>query len=482
MVKKIKFNKITAFVLALLLFGMLFVPVFMINASAEDIEYSSVLTDLNKDPSFDETLYPEFDLSEISERNSDTDKENNISLISLICISESENSELFLYTYEPCDCGFSVLTVNLSYGFCQNDDDLEYSLFGLSLVSQEGPFRKYLVQDFDVPQEAERYYNIVAFYRSFIDGYDMLSLNGKKLDQAEAVNEQWCAFYDDNSLIHYEMSRFESVSFDSVYSGYISLKDGFYWGSFFNLTGSRDLWFYAFSSKNYNIKSVVDADLTYYKQKFTKLSGFDKDGDEQFDDDEFWQFGVGENEKINKTVSKDVIIKSVARGLGGKTVECPEIMTSSDFLLSLSFQGVKFNETVQQLLASEFDFVFVFDLTERNFPATHYRITDISTLRLKFIDVNDDVYNLGVVSDSSTPDLSPDGVANTKFDDFKAQIEEFLEKAVIVVGAIALICVLSFISPLMTVVKFIWNIIVHIFLLIWSILTLPFKILFRQRE
>ena len=134
------------------------------------------------------------------------------------------------------------------------------------------------------------------------------------------------------------------------------------------------------------------------------------------------------------------------------------------------------------MLASEFDFVFVFDITERDFPLTHYRITDISTLRLKFIDVNDDVYNLGVISDSSTPDLSPDGVANTKFDDFKAQIEEFLEKAIIVVGAIALICVLSFISPLMTVVKFIWNIIVHIILLIWSILTLPFKILFRQRE
>ena len=164
MKNKTKFNRITSLVLALLLFGMLLIPMFTVSTSAAERQYSSVLDDLKKDADFDSSLYPQYELSEIISINNDSDKENDVKLASLIGIAESESSELFLYVYEPCPSDCKITSVSMYCGFSHDGKNFSANIYNLSLLSEEGVFSKYRVEGFEVLNEEERYYNFLALF------------------------------------------------------------------------------------------------------------------------------------------------------------------------------------------------------------------------------------------------------------------------------------------------------------------------------
>lgn len=522
MTNKMKFNKITAFLLALLLFGMLFVPVFMINASAEDEDfvYSSASEDLQKDPSFIVSDFSYYSKTNFDQINNDNNSDNDLEVVNLIHIGEGKNGQFFIYTYEPLvnEINCPLLTIRFSTGLGSKN----YREYDLQLVSDEGYLRKYLVKNYSVSYASERYYNITEIERVFnsvIDG-DSYDGNTTITSKAIQVGQTWYCTKIDGELI-YQMEKLNIVSIEPVLTGFVHYDDGFRLGDLVNAESAIRSHFIAFSIENYDVEKIYDADIEwkqrkvgyYYQDNLKDPITFIKDlFSGKFETNEIkesFYFPEGEEFKeCEKTISNELNgVKYEGKGLFGRTYLWTRIVDYDGFNSMLENNSATLSSAFQDKINSVINAdkkVFFFSFAETEFTfwnsvnqstngfvtgstysSTYYETTDVDVVRIHFLSEGQS-YNLGVVSDKTKEDQKADawaeGLSFDMFEDFKAQMEEFLEKAVIVVGAIALICVLSFISPLMTVVKFIWNIIVHIILLIWSILTLPFKILFRQRE
>ena len=78
-----------------------FLPVKPVYAS-ETITYTDVLEDLQKDKNFNIEDYPYIELSSVLSLNNDENENNNINLLQVIQISETEDNKLLIYTYQPC--------------------------------------------------------------------------------------------------------------------------------------------------------------------------------------------------------------------------------------------------------------------------------------------------------------------------------------------------------------------------------------------
>lgn len=134
--KFLKYNGIITTVFSLLLVLILIIGQGSTSALAATSNYSDVLTDLQKDESFDPTAYPE--------------KPKDYS-VNVIQIAESENGELFIYTYQPS--GYLLATeINMSLtdkmgGKLDNGEELSPSdrpkPYKLELLNSDSVFCKY---------------------------------------------------------------------------------------------------------------------------------------------------------------------------------------------------------------------------------------------------------------------------------------------------------------------------------------------------
>ena len=164
--------------------GGIFSSALTVSAASEEKQYSNVLDDLQKDPTFDAATFPA-NPEDVS--------------VQLIQIAESEDKQLFLYVYQPADSKIELQckAVSISVGFSSNGQGLSPQLYDLILVSTEGVFDKYLVNGFSLPDEAERYYNIVQILREFNAAVDPESDKTEYKDtvcKSYAVGQQWCAY------------------------------------------------------------------------------------------------------------------------------------------------------------------------------------------------------------------------------------------------------------------------------------------------
>ena len=136
------------------LFSTIFTPITAF--AAEDTFEKTPLTELSKDDNFNVEDFKE-DPTDFS--------------IKVIQIAESTEGKLNIFTFQPArnTVDLKASSINISYGFSSNGENLSPKNYSLKLISTEGCFDKYEVVDYSVTNDEYRYYNIVSIYRRLSD-------------------------------------------------------------------------------------------------------------------------------------------------------------------------------------------------------------------------------------------------------------------------------------------------------------------------
>lgn len=451
---------------------------FVLSANASNVSftkrgYSDVFDDLREDVSFKAEYFPNMTLDYFNSLNMDNDPSNDQSFMEIITIAESYTNELYLYIYQPTDTELDIeaTAVSISIGFSADGQNLKPKIYNLELVSSYNVFDKYVVKNFVVPKEIYRYYNIVSLYRNYNEQIDDLPVGGEASGSeiGMRVGQQWCAYFLNDKIV-YEKNTFETIEIKINCTGNVRFENGITWGSLVGFQGNGDAWFIAFDCKEYIIKRIYDADLSYKIQDYSWDSGINvADKNETFGE---W------SEDIPITLKNIDRVEFKGEGLFSREYSYNRIMTSQSFVDYMSKQGVKIDNSVKTSL-NESQWVFTFKETPLNvFKGVsgweHYEgknIDDVTVLRMHFADIKGKVFNLGVISDRVNPDNVPDGVGTM---DILDSLKEFFQKLFAILGVVVLVLVLMFfsnlLSPVIIILKTIWNVIKYI-------INLPIKII-----
>ena len=420
-----------------------------VNATTNS-DYTDVLDDLNKDSSFKISDYPVIHPDYMFEINNDLNPNNDQLHMEVIQIAESSSNELYIYVYQPCDPYIELYATSilLSDEYSANGQDIYPNIFVLELVSTYNQFDKYVVKDFQISNESYRYYNLVTLYRSFNSDIDVL-LDGTEIENTEIgmeIGQQWSCYYLNNKLV-YEKGTFETIEIEIDYTGHFEFSSGIKWG---NLVGAFDYghsWFIAFSTDEYVIEHIYDADLVY-RERTART---------------YWQSFVGEETtygewsddiKITLTDNDEPVIYD-GGGLFSKVYSWNRISSSSDFIKNAESQDIKINDECK-IKIQESQWVFSFKETELEFSSGDgwYRtnftdIDKVTIIRLHFIDNTGEEYSLGVVSDRVNPDNKADG-NGTGID-----IEDDLKKLFLIISLLILLLLFALIKPVADTIIFI---------------------------
>ena len=415
-------------------------------ASAETS--AEVLQDLRKDKDFNESDYP-YVADDYG--------------LHIIQIAESSNRELFVYAYQPCNDTLDLVgtKISISYGYSLNGSGLTPKLYNLRLISTSGTLDKYYVQDFTVPNDGDRYYNIVEIFRIFNSDIDESDEEFPKTDIAYSVGQQWYVC-DLNKSKHYEMNTFDTLYLDTVFNGSLKVSKGFTFGTALAIPESCDIWFYCFNQEDYVIKHIYDADLTYSMDYIQK--GID------------WGFSQ-EVSTTNICTNEVLTLKDTdtmtykGNGIGAREFNWKRIMKSSDFVSTILNQKVSVDEDLKAKILSS-QWVFTYKETSygkalTNGAEKYYNVYDVGLLRLHFQDTSGKYYDLGVVNDLTDPDNVPDGVSGIDFEEFW---NTFVKAITLIIGVVLFILLINLVPPVKAVLKFIFN-------SIKTVILAPFKLL-----
>ena len=414
-----------------------------------------VLQDLRKDKDFDENNYPYV--------------KDDYGLY-VIQVAESANKELFVYAYQPCHDTYDLVgtKISISYGFSIDGSGLSPQLYNLQLISTSGTLDKYYVEDFTVPNDGDRYYNIVEIFRvvnTEIDGEQDPSF--PKTDKAYSVGQQWYC-YDLNKSKRYEMNTFDTLPVETVFNSFVNFPNGIQWENLFGAFDNCDCWFYCFNVDDYVVTHIFDADLNYSVRDAVHGTGL------FYDETEY------SNERVNQVLTlKDTDVMSyIGRGLLARSYKWNRILSSEEFIKIAEGQKVKFVESDKEKILSS-QWVFTYLETEKRYQFTdRYNFTyysdvyDVGLLRLHFQDMSGNYYDLGVVNDLTDPDDISSGSGSLKSltEAFGEFWDMFIKVVLIIVGVILLVLLLNFVTPVMGILKFILKAIVFV-------VSAPFKLL-----
>ena len=447
----------------------LLAPLFTLEAAAAS-EYSTVLDDLTAADNFSIENYPILTYEYVNRVNQDINKENDQALMEVIQIAESSSDELYLYVYQPTDSELELTAsaVLLSTEFTPDGQNINPDIYYLELVSTDSVFDKYVVKDFRVSEEPYRYYNIVTLYRNFNPEIDEVTTGGviENFELGIGVGQQWCAYYLNDSIV-YEMNTFDTVEIDIGYTGSMEFSSGFTIGNIAGNFDYGDAWFIAFNVEDYIVKKIYDADLTY-KIRDKRASG---------DNVEYGDW----SSDIKVTLKEGDTATYQGDGIRAKKYTWNKICSSADFIAQVEDQDIRISDEAKTELSKN-DWVFAFLQTEKKATVLgtgsvyikSSQVSAVTVIRLHFMDIKGDVYNLGVVSDRVSPDDTPDAFGSGT----DAELPEWVQKLLMIVGIILLLVIFNTFFPF---VKFIFSIIwmgIKFFLnLIFGIIAFPFRIL-----
>lgn len=457
------------FLLALIItIGGEFLSALGIKASAaEAVTYSNVLDDLKNAENFSTEKYPILTLDYLNGINSDTDAENDQALMEVISIAESSSGELIIYVYQPTDSELDLTAsaVLLSTEFTPDGQNINPKIYNLDLVSSDSVFDKYVVKDFHVSEEPYRYYNLVTLYRNFNPAIDEVTAGGviENFELGIGVGQQWCVYYQNDKIV-YEMNTFDTVEIDIGYTGSVEFSSGFTIG---NIAGSfdyGDAWFIAFNVEDYIVNKIYDADLAY-KIRDKRASG---------DNVEYGEW----SSDIKVTLKEGDVATYQGDGLFAKEYTWNKICSSSDFVAQLEEQDVKISEDAKNELSKNL-WVFSFLQTEKEATVLgtgsvyikSLQVSSVTVIRLHFMDIKGDVYNLGVVSDRVSPDDTPDAVG-----DGVEIASEWFEKVFMILLVIALLLVFIFLFPFVRALfELLFSGIKFLFEILLIVIAFPFR-------
>ena len=434
--KKIKsFFPIVLYILSLvLLFSTFFMFPFspvLATESDSNSSYTSVIEDLGKDETFNVESYP-------------IDIENHS--LELFQVAEGQNKELFVYVYQP-SAKYLATSINISTAI---NDSLFYQNYALELISQSDALYKYKVVDFEVKEDALRYYDISSIFRAYdetIDGsvagdntVSEVSYNVGKLWTAATVNGQ----------ITYTCLETETIEITDKYVGLCRYLNGFWLYS-----DSCDSHFVAFSTDR-PIDKLMEADLLYIAEIG---SGSLATG----------RFTVDSTEERYITLEASEVVSNEVSGLFGQKYTWNRIESAADFLAKedLTDEAKSNLQNKQWVLRfAETAYTEYNGLYNPHYDAT--RVSDVTILRLKF-ETEGQVYNLGVVDNKQTGDFLPDNNQDW--------LTDILKPILYVIGLIVLVLLLIVCWPIVSVVlKFLVKGVVWLLKGLWWLITAPFSI------
>lgn len=383
----------------ILLFAIFFILIFQtgggafyrtaVSARANTSNFSSVLADLQKDSNFKLADYPE------------NSKDYSIQVLQ---IAESENSNLYLYAYQPCQSTYPLTATKINMSLSETADDTR--IYGLKQVSTWTVFCKYLVEGVKVSSATERYYNVTSIYRNFIKEVDNNTGTGNTTNEkAYGVGQCWKVTTQGDNVT-YEMLKVNTVEIINPFTGYIRRNKNQSANEYF-----QDSYYVAFST-NRDIEELLSASVEYriqdYFYKENNILGFDST--------EFWTKSTFSNERpTQKDVYCDEVTELQQDGFNlfgifdlNKKFSWKRIQSSADFVQNAGASASD-NEQVKKL-----QWVLMFDETSVyryqssgslvvRYEETGQVIDRVTVLRLEFVE-NGTTYNLGAVSDTVSKD------------------------------------------------------------------------------
>lgn len=447
--------------------------------------------------------------------NSDKNKENDVEYINVLQIAESEDDELFIYTYQPLNNVSNISASSINFATSENnikdisfsENTTDFKKYALKCVSENGPFKKYKVEGFTVSNDYYRYYCISEIERPFDTLLDDKISNETITDyKAHKVGQAWCCYYENGDL-KYEMVTLDFVELTPTHNGELYYEHGVTWGSLVGVETQCVSHYLAFNIENYDVDKIIDASIVFeyrdYIKTHTVESGFFPAISSLFGKDTVYSSTTYPNGVNYKTVPLDIYETDVAEpkitGLFAKEYSWNRIMTGAAFVQQYKDQGGEWNETEENVVNSS-QFVFAFKETTLKstqtivnsgdgiYATTVYQTTLVGTeiakvdvLRLKFM-VGEDTYNLGVVMDTTTSDGKPDGVADGLDIDF--DFATGFEKLMAVVLLILIIVVITniFFPIVRPIIKIIIKGFGFILEALWNILTIPIRLIFDRKQ
>lgn len=444
-------NLISAVALAVLfvLLGVLGSASTSVYAATTDSK--QVIEDLSKDKNFHQNDYPN-----IADNYS----------VQVIQMGESKRKDLYVYVYQPSNetVDLTATKVSISYGYSRDGSGLTPKIYNLVLVSTYSVFDKYIVKNFDIPNDGYRYYNIVEIFREYNETADGEQASGDfdKTDIAYSVGQQWLA-YDLNGSKHYEMNIFKTLYVDTVLNGSFEFKSGIQWGNLVGAYSYGNCWFYCFNVEEYIIKHIYDADLNYSIDNCSRATGLGLSGETTIN-------SSLKNQTVTLSDSDKMTFKG--DGLFGSNCEWNRILSAKDFVKTAEEQGNSFGPARDTILQSQW--VFTYLETELRLNASFgtnveyfSNVYDVGVLRLHFQDITGKVYDLGTVNDLTDPDNNPDAYGSLSFDEFW---DMFIKVIGIILLIVFILILIPFIGPVSTVLSIIFN-------AVWFVISAPIKFL-----
>ena len=474
MVKRLK--KIAWLFFAFILSSLFIFQTSVIAVKAEENEvvYTDVLADLQKDESFDAAQYPT-----VSDDYS----------LQVIQIAESAEKELLIYVYQPSAGTKDLTATTIRLAVPVVGIDSTWQDYGLTLLNTNGVFQKYKVEGITVSDEPIRYYDITAIHRVFDETIDDPADTNVEQTINEVVYEVaqlWTLQTTESGAVLYTMKTTEVIHITAKVVGYIRYPDGY------SIAPTAcDSHFIAFSTDR-QIDDLLEADVSYSSQDFSQVTALGIGT----------QTEAGElKEKQIACVDKEQVGSNTGDGLFGKKYEWNRIQTVSQLIEEESEDLNLTNGNLEDLKSLTWIVRFI-DTEYVNSPmASNYvkwtEISNVTILRLKFI-TDGVTYNLGVVDNKVTGSKDPFATADTKLDDFMEEMDkwwEWIVFALILIGlGIALVVVVSIVWPILwplivaafkwlckaLVTGFVW-----IVKGVWWLLCLPFlliSLLFRRKD
>lgn len=445
-------------VVALFIFFCLFFKGLYVNAVDK---YSKVLDDLQTDSSFHIDDYPSKTYSQFEDNTE----------IKIIQIAESTSHELYIYTYQLySDVKVEAYAISMSVDYSSTDNIRNTQIYQLDKVDSYGVFYKYVVKDFKVCSERDRYYNIVSIYRYSVGAIDKEDSNLQDMKRAIKVGQQWYATEVNNKVV-YEMCTFETMQLSDIFTSFIECPNGTNIGEFiFNDASYARIYYITFNCEEYKIKHIFDSNITFkvrnFEQKYNGSIKYSK------------TYPNGEDGTVKKlTLSDTDTMNYKGNGFGSRKFSWSRICTSGQFIKDLKNQNISFNDNFEDVVSSH-QWVYSFYESEiinngniigiGTGTIKGQEVFDTTILTIHFMDFTGKIYNLGVVADMVTSTDKSSASFNV------VGLNDIIEKILLIIGFILLAVLIIFLVPVLVIV---FNGVVLILKIIFHILKIPFDVI-----
>lgn len=412
--------------------------------------YTNVLTDLMQSENFNTADYP-VDNSDYS--------------VSVIQIAESENKELYVYVYQPCIAFSDNIATSINISF--EPRAKQWRNYKLELLNRGGALGKYKVNGVTVGDSWERTYDISSIYRKYNKITDAPAGNGNTIsEKAFPVGQKWTVTTTGDSVT-YAVEDVEVLEVSKQTTGFRRYSGAMQW----NDTKSCDAHYLAFST-NRSIDYLLSADVEFYTQHYKKIEGqemtFDENREYNFKPLHYYDEGAFGKKRWSRMCSTSQFVNDVE-------------IEGADRNMFLQYDWIlNFYETDYTREAGGKDIVLgvgaaiigglpgwamLGKVLKDALTTSGTIVSDVTLLRLEFESQNE-VYNLGVVSDKQTGSQKPVNQPEIdKANKRKATIAGLVIAAIVIV----VLLVLSIIYPV------VGKVVLKICKGLWFVICLPFR-------